>query len=149
MTQELAATNVWMAIIALVSLAEFLIIVAGAIVAFRVYRRATAFIDRAESEYVAPLAAKVNVVVGEGQEAVRRLQRLEERASAMVTRVEETASRVTSVAQYAWPVVGTVRAVSAAVSSFRQVPRRGTGALATRHPVAVPSRERPGPSPSA
>ena len=58
MSQELATTNVWVAIIALVSLAEFLIILTAAVVGYRLYRRATTFLDRAEADYVAPLAAK-------------------------------------------------------------------------------------------
>jgi hypothetical protein len=115
MTQDLAATNMWLAVIALVSLAEFLIIVAAVIVGFRLYRRASALIDRAESTYVAPLADKLNAVVDEAQEVVRRVQRLEARGSAVLARVEGTASRVSSVAQHAWPVLGTWRAVSAAV----------------------------------
>lgn len=116
MTQDLAATNMWLAVIALVSLAEFLIIVAAAVAGFRLYRRANALIDRAESTYVAPLADRLNTVLGEAQDVVRRVQRLEERGRAMLARVEGTASRVSSVAEYAWPVLGTWRAVSAAVS---------------------------------
>jgi hypothetical protein len=119
MTEGLASTNIWLAIIALVSVAEFLVIIAAGIAGLRLYRRATALIDRAESEYIAPLAGKVNDVVLDAQDTVRRVQHLEERAAAMLARVEGTASRVASVAQYAWPVLGTWRAVSAAMGSLR------------------------------
>jgi hypothetical protein len=134
MTEGLASTNVWLAVIALVSLAEFLIIIAAGIVGFRLYRRATALIDRTESEYVAPLAGKVTAVVVDAQETVRRVQQLEERAASMLTHVEDTASRVASVAQYAWPVLGTWRAVSAAVSSLRggHHPQRGRALTTAR-----------------
>jgi len=99
MTQDLAATNMWLAVIALVSLAEFLIIVAAVIAGFRLYRRASALIDRAESTYVAPLADKLNAVVDEAQEVVRRVQRLEARGSAVLARVEGTVGRATRLAR--------------------------------------------------
>ncbi len=119
MNQELTTTNVWLAILALVSLAEFLMILAAAVVGFKLYRRATALLNRAESAYVVPIAAKVEAVVAEAQHVVERAQHLEERVRVMVMRVEDMAGRVGSVAQHAWPVLGTWRAVSAAVRAFR------------------------------
>jgi hypothetical protein len=119
MNQELSTINVWLAILALVSLAEFLMIVAAGIVGFRLYRKTTALLDRAETTYVAPLAARAHVVVAEAQGVVRRAQHLEERVRGMVTRVEDMGGRVSAVAQHAWPVLGTWRAVSAALHAFR------------------------------
>ena len=119
MNADLTAMNVWLAIMAIASLVEIVIFAAIGIIGYRLYRRASALIDRAESVYVAPLSAKVNVVVDEAQAVVRRAQQVEARVSGIVAGVEETASRVGSVAQYAWPVLGTWRAVSAAVQSFR------------------------------
>jgi hypothetical protein len=116
---DLSGIDVWLGILALVSLAEFLMIVVAGVLGFRLYRRMTALVDRAESAYIAPLSAKANVVVAEAQQVVARAQRLEERARGMLSRVEEMAGRVGSVAQHAWPVVGTWRAVAAAVQSLR------------------------------
>jgi hypothetical protein len=119
MNPELSGINLWVAILALVSLAEFLMILAAGIVAFRLYRRAVAFIDRAESAYVAPIAAKASVVVAQAQELVHKAEHLEERARGMVFRAEDMAGKVGSVAQHAWPVLGTWRAVSAALHALR------------------------------
>jgi len=126
MSQELSGINVWLAILALVSLAEFLMIVVAGVIGFRLYRRATAFIDRAESAYVAPLAAtaqnvlaQAQTVVQRAQEIVHRVQHLEERARGMVGQVGDVAGRVGSVAQHAWPVLGTWRAVTAALHALR------------------------------
>jgi hypothetical protein len=138
MTEGLATTNVWLAVIALVSFAEFLLIVAMGVAAIRLYRRTNALITRAETEYVAPLAGKVTAVVGEAQDTMRRMQQLEGRAETMLAHVEETASRVVSVAQYAWPVVGTWRAVSAAMSSFRSGHRPPARALVATRSVGRP-----------
>jgi hypothetical protein len=126
MNPELSGINVWLAILALVSLAEFLMIVVAGIVGFRLYRRATAFIDRAESAYIAPLAASAQTVIAQAQtvvhraqEVVHRAQHLEERARGMVGHVGDVAGRVGSVAQHAWPVLGTWRAVTAALHALR------------------------------
>src|SRR5690348_15114210 len=101
MNQELSTINVWLAILALVSLAEFLMIVAAGIVGFRLYRKTTALLDRAETTYVAPLAARAHAVVAEAQGVIRRAQHLEERVRGMVMRVEDVGGRVTAVAQHA------------------------------------------------
>jgi hypothetical protein len=119
MNQELTGINVWLAILALVSLAEFLVMATVGVMGFRLYRRATAVIDRAESTYIAPLAAKAQMVVAQAQEVVHRAQHLEERARGMVMNVEDVAGRVGSVAQHAWPVLGTWRAVTAALQALR------------------------------
>ena len=116
---DLTGINVWLGILAVVGLAEFLMIAAAGVIGFRLYRRVTALVDRAESAYIAPLADKANRVVAEAQQVVARAQRLEERTRGMVARVEEMAGRVGSVAQHAWPVLGTWRAVSAALQSLR------------------------------
>jgi len=119
MTGNLTTTNVWLAIIALVSLIEFLAVVTIAFLAFRLYKRTTALIDRVEETYVVPLNAKANAVIGEAQAIVARVRGLEERVRGIVGRTEETVGRVASVAQHAWPVVGTWRAVAAALGSLR------------------------------
>jgi hypothetical protein len=119
MNGELAGINVWLGILALVSLAEFLMIVVAGVVGFRLYRRVSALVDRAESAYLAPLTQKANLIVDEAQQLVARAQRLEARARTMLGRAEEMAGRVGSVAQHAWPVLGTWRAVAAALQSLR------------------------------
>ena len=116
---ELSTTNMWLGVLAVVSALEFLMIVSIGVMAFVLYRRVTALVDRAESAYIAPMAAKVHTVTEEAREVVRRVQHVEERVRGMVDHVETVAGRVGDVAQHAWPVLGTWRAVSAAVSSLK------------------------------
>jgi len=119
MTGNLTTTNIWLAIIALVSLIELLAVMTIAFLAFRLYKRATALVNRVEEDYVVPLNARANAVIAEAQAVVAKVRGLEERARGVVHRVEDTAGRVASVAQHAWPVVGTWRAVTAALGSLR------------------------------
>ena len=120
---DLATTNMWLGILAVTSVVEFLVVVVMAVMSVVLYLRAKALIDRAESAYVAPMAAKINLVADEAREVVRSVQQVEERVRGMVDQVEDVAGRVGSVAQHVWPVLGTWRAVSAAVSSLRTGPR--------------------------
>ena len=53
----------------------------------------------------------------------------------ILARVEEMAGRVTQVAQHAWPVLGTWRAVTAAFGSLKH-----SGATAQRFAVPAPAR---------
>ena len=118
MTDRLDAVNVWLAILALVSLAEFLMILTAAFIGYRLYRRATATMDRLEADYIAPITAKVNTVVANVRDLTERLQRADEKVHAVIGRVEEAAGRVAIFARRAWPVIGTWRAVGAAVTTL-------------------------------
>jgi uncharacterized protein YoxC len=118
MSEQLGMTNVWLAIVAIVSMVEMLTVAALAIAGFKLYKRATALVDRVEATYVVPIAAKANVVVAEAKEVVRKVQHLEQRVGAMVQKVEDTAHGVGAIAERLWPVMGTWRAVSAAVGSL-------------------------------
>jgi uncharacterized protein YoxC len=115
---DLTATNTWLGILTTISIVQFLAMTALAVMAFRLYRRTRALVDRAEAEYIAPLSAKVQAVAEEARDVVRKVERLEDRVRGMVDRVEGVAGHVGSVAQHAWPVLGTWRAVTAAVSSL-------------------------------
>ena len=115
---DLTATNTWLGILATVSVVQFLAMAGMAVMGFKLYRRTMALVDRTEAVYIAPLTAKVNAVSDQAREVIQKAHRLEERVRGMVDRVEGVAGHVGSVAQHAWPVLGTWRAVTAAVSSF-------------------------------
>jgi hypothetical protein len=144
MTGDLATTNFWLAVIAAVSAVELLLIVTMSIVGFVLYRRATESMDRLETNYVAPLATQMGRMTGDAHDLMRRVQSLEERATAMMARVEDTASRLAAIAQRAWPVLGTWRAVAAAVGALRH---NGRGTARHRRAAGLgpqPAVPRPG-----
>jgi uncharacterized protein YoxC len=116
---DLTATNTWLGILAVVSVVEFLVVAAIGVMGFKLYKKTQALIERTEATYIAPLSAKVNMVADEAREVVRKVQHVEERVSGMVDNVQNVAGRVGTVAEHAWPVLGTWRAVSAAVSSLK------------------------------
>ena len=118
MTGNLGMTNVWLAIIALVTLAEFVMIVAAGVMAWRLYGKITMAIDQIEQRHIAPLTAKVHVLVGEMREVTAKVRHAEESIRGVMTSVEDKAKVVAAIAQKGWPVLAGVRAVSAAVRAF-------------------------------
>jgi uncharacterized protein YoxC len=118
MTGDLGTTNIWLAIIALVSLFEFLIIVAVAVMGWRLYQKVSTTVEQIEQRHIAPISAKVHHLVGEMQEVTRRVKHAEESVRGVITNVEQKARVVADVAQRAWPVLGGIRAVRAAVNAF-------------------------------
>jgi hypothetical protein len=124
----------WLAILTLVSLGELVLMVAAAVMAFRWYRRATTAMSRLESEYLVPIATKVNLAVANVHDMSERVQHADEKVRAVVSRVEGIASHVSTFATTAWPVIGTLRAINAALGAL--VHRRRGGVpprLSSRH----------------
>jgi hypothetical protein len=134
-TDKLDTTNIWLAIIALVSLFEFLLIVIAGVMAYVAYRRTTTAMRRLELEHVVPMAAKVKLALDEIHDLSDRVQRADDKVRRVVSRVEDVASHVSTVATNAWPVIGTWRAVSAGVSALLR--RRGAARLSSRHAAHV------------
>lgn len=133
MTEKLDYTNMWLAIIALVSLFEFALIVIAGIMGWVAYRRATTAISRLEAEYLVPMSAKVHLALDQVHDLGERVQRADDKVRSVVSRVEDVASHVTTVAASAWPVIGTWRAINAGVCALLR--RRGDA------PARVPSRQ--------
>jgi hypothetical protein len=104
---NLDTTNLLLGIMAAVSLLEGLLLVGAGIIAFRLYRQAMQAIRDVEQRQVAPLVAKVTVLmekvdgilvdVKEVTSLVtRRTERVDSAINDTVERVDETAARVRS-----------------------------------------------------
>jgi uncharacterized protein YoxC len=118
MDGNLGMTNVWLAIIAIVTLLEFLMIMAAGVMAYRLYAKVTTTIEQIEQRHIAPLTAKVHVLVGEMREVTQRVKHAEESVRGAVTSVEDKAKAVAAIAQKGWPVLAGLRAVTAALRAF-------------------------------
>lgn len=114
----LDTTNIWLAIIALVSLIEFLALAAAGFVGFRLYRRATVVLEDLERQHVAPLTARVTAILDDVKNIAERVQGYEHQLSDVVHRVDASADRaVATVKARLWPFVGIARGMRAAVSA--------------------------------
>jgi hypothetical protein len=115
---DLQGLNVWLGIIAIVSLLEFLMIVTGLIVAYRLYRKVSDTLTEIRTHTIAPLAARVDAVAAEVHDVVTRVQRADDAVRGALARVSEGASKAAVVVQRGWPILAGWKAISAAVRTF-------------------------------
>jgi len=121
---NLGTTNIWLGIIAMVTLVEFLMLVVAGFLGLRLYRKITDAIDDVKSQHIAPIAAKVDHMVAEVQDVTARVRRADDAVRAAVGRVEDGVGRVIGLTKYGWPVVAGWRAVRAAAGAFTHGARR-------------------------
>jgi methyl-accepting chemotaxis protein len=119
--ESLTMTNLWLAILAVVSLLEFLLICAAGFFAYRTYRRAMAAIETVERVHIRPLRARADFLLDEVQKLVDRVKHAQESVGDALSQVAGTGSAVAeTVKAKAWPVVGIVQGIRAAAHSIRK-----------------------------
>ena len=121
-TGDLGTTNMWLAIMAIVSVLEALLILAIGIGGFLMYRRVMTLVNDLESRQIAPLREKVEGILVDVKAVSARLNEQTERVnhaiSGTMERVDETADRVKgSVRDKINQAVGMVRGLRAIVMS--------------------------------
>ena len=117
--ESLTTTNVWLGILAIISLLEFLMIVAAGFFAYQMYRRVMATIETVERVHVAPLRARVDALLDEVQavtDKVKHAQESVERCSS--ARHAGTGSMVAgAVRSKTWPIIGIIQGLKTAANT--------------------------------
>lgn len=114
----LGTTNLWLGIIATVTVIEFLALAVAAFMAYRFYVRATTVLEEVERRHVAPVAARVTAILEDVKGITARVQNVEAQVSDMIHRVDTSAARtMANVKARMWPIVGVVRGVRAAIAT--------------------------------
>lgn len=127
---NLNTTNALLAIMAVVSVLEAILLVAAGVMAWKLYTRAMETVQEIERRQIAPLVERVNGLMaavdgilvdvkGITSRVGAQTERVNSAISTTIDRVDETADRVkTSVAQRLHRVVGLVHGVRAAVTTL-------------------------------
>ena len=123
MTPDLGTTNMWLAIMAIVSVLEALLLIAIGVGGFLAYRRAMKLVNDLEARQVAPLREKVDAILVDVKAVTARVSQQTERVNHAITgtmeRVDETAGRVSgSVRDKINQAVGMARGLRAIVMSI-------------------------------
>jgi hypothetical protein len=121
-TGDLGTTNVWLGIMAIVSLLQALVLIGVGVAAFVVYRRVMQLVNELETRQVAPLREKVEEILGDVRAVTSRVNHQTERVnhaiSGTMDRVDDTADRVKgSVRDRMNQAVGMVRGLRAIIMS--------------------------------
>ena len=122
MPSNLDTTNMWLAIMAIVSLLEALLLVGIGIGAFLAYRRIMQLVTDLEARQIAPVREKVDAILGDVKAVTARVSQQTERVNHAISdtmeRVDDTAGRVTgSVRDKVNHAVGLARGIRAVVMS--------------------------------
>jgi hypothetical protein len=132
-------TNVWLGMLATVSLLEFLMIAAAGVFLYKMYKQATTAIEMVERVHIAPLRARVDAILDEVEVIAGKATHAQE----SVGRVFEAAAGVSSliagtVIAKTWPILEIVQGLRTAANTLRRE-RRPTDLQAH----ALRSRSRP------
>jgi hypothetical protein len=121
--QNLDTTNMWLGIMAVVSVLEALLLIGLGIGGFIVYRRVMALVNDLETRQVAPLREKVDGILVDVKTITARVSQQTERVdhaiSGTMDRVDETAERMKhTVRDRVTQATGVVRGVRAVIMSL-------------------------------
>jgi len=135
MAGNLGTTNLFLGILAAVSVLEALVVIGIGVAAFMVYRRVMDLVSGLESRQIAPVMARVNAILDDVKQVSAKVKDEAERVDVAIhrtmERVDDTADRVRSTvrAKTSW-VVGVIRGLRVAIegvlhSDSRQQPPAG------------------------
>jgi hypothetical protein len=122
---DLTTTNIWLGILAVVSLVEFLMILVGGFLAYRVYRQVTTTLETLERVHVAPLRARVDLILDEVQRVTDKVRHAQDSVSEAFRHVAGTGSVVAdAVKSKTWPIVGIIQAIRSAAGTVMRNGRK-------------------------
>jgi len=116
--ENLTTTNVWLGILAVVSLLEFLMIVAAGVFAYQMYKRVITTIETAERLHIAPLRARADSLLDEVHAVTDKVKHAQESVGDALRQVVGTGSMVAgAVKSKSWPIIGIIQALKTAANT--------------------------------
>ena len=116
--EDLTWTNTWLAILAVISLIQFLIVCAAGFFAYRMYLKAMTTIETVERVHIAPLRARVDGILDQVQVMTAKVQHVQEAVSDALRHVSGTGSAVAgAVKAKSWPIVGIFQGLKSVANS--------------------------------
>jgi hypothetical protein len=123
MPAELETMTRWVALLAVASAVQTLLLLGAAIAGWLAWRRAMTSIEQIETRHLAPISARVAAVVDDLQDVTSRIRRADDMMKHKLQEVGGAARFAKDVlAERAWPAMGVVRAVSAGLRALSRPP---------------------------
>ncbi len=123
---DLTTTNVWLGILAVVSLLEFLMIVAAGVFAFKMYKQVMTTIETVERVHIAPLRARVDGILDEVQAVTHKVKHAQESVSDALRQVAGTGSMVAgAVRAKTWPIIGIIQGLKSVANTVMKNGKHG------------------------
>lgn len=116
MVEGLETTNFWLAIIAIVSVIQIVVLIAGAWFLYHLYAKTSKVANELESRYLMPLNTRVNRILDEAEDIAGRVKDAETAVRNSIRHVADTGNvAVAAVRSRSWPVVGILRGIRVAM----------------------------------
>jgi len=129
---DLTTTNVWLAVLAIVSVIEFLVLCVSGIFAYKLYRRAMIAIDSIERVHVAPVRARVDAVLDQVEELTGRVRHAQDSVGHVLQTAAGAGSLIAgTVKARSWPLMAVISGVRVAAATLLK--------NGSRHPRRVAS----------
>ena len=120
---DLTMTNVWLGILAVISLIEFLVIAVVGFLAYRAYTQVMAVVDNVERVHIAPLRARVDGILDEVEVMTGKVRHAQDSVSSAL----HTAANVGSI------FAGTVKSKTSPILSVIKGVRMAATAIMDRN----------------
>jgi hypothetical protein len=118
--ESLATTNMWLAILAVVSLLEFLMICAGGLFAYKAYRQVMTVVEQVQRTHIAPVRARVDAMLDEVQMLIDKVRHVQASVTDAFNHVTGAGTAIAgSVKAKTWPIVGIISGILSAAQSFK------------------------------
>jgi hypothetical protein len=116
---DLTMTNVWLGILAIVSLIEFLMICVSGFFAYKMYRQAMMTIESVERVHIAPLRVRVDALLDEVQVVTDKVKHAQDSMNLVLQTAAGAGSLIAgAVMARSWPVFGLINGVRMAASTL-------------------------------
>jgi len=123
---DLTTTNIWLAILAIVGLIEFVMICVAGFFAYRMYQKAMRTFESVERVHIAPLHARVDGILDEVQNITFKVKHAQESVTEAVKHMAGTRSAVAyAVRSRTWPIVGILQGLKSAATTVMKNGRKG------------------------
>jgi hypothetical protein len=124
---DLTTSNVWLGILAIVSLIEFLMICAAGFFGYRLYQKVMATLDNVEREHLRPLHARADNILDEVQRITDKVRHAQDSVSDALKHVAGTGNAVAwAVKSRTWPILGVLQGLKSAASTVMKNGRKGS-----------------------
>jgi hypothetical protein len=118
---DLTMTNVWLAILAVVSLIEFVMIAAAGFLAYKAYKQLMNVVETMERVHIAPLRARVDGLLDEVEVITGKVRYAQDSVSAAFYTAASAGSLIAgTVKARTWPVLGMIRALRTAANALHK-----------------------------
>ena len=116
---DLTKTNVWLGILAVISVIEFLMIAAVGLLAYKAYKQMMTIVENVERMHIAPVRARVDAILDEVEVITGRVKHAQNSVTAALHTAASAGSFFTNtVKAKTWPIISVIRGVRMAAAAI-------------------------------